>query len=272
MWRGLTLEEAREVAGSHEEPGLPNLLFPLFQDEQEQEGHNLGLVWLLEQKHHWHESVPRKIYDSVSDSTLKMSYPRKVASVFVIHNTSYICPLSNHRFAHSGVVEAICLWLLPRETNLLLWAEASHAVQEASIHHPLGSWRSLVLSGDIVKLEGDFWSCWWLGGTISIYWAGTEMSEMVTAVQVVVTDVQGSHQVWMQVKNPIYTFLRLEQNYVLHINTNLFAQFPQYPSLSINETAAGIGDLLCFFPKVFPELVTTSPNHIMVFESPTGHV
>lgn len=178
-----------------------------------------------------------------------MSYPRKAASVFVIHNTSHICPFSNPRFAHSGVVEAICLWLLPRETNLLLWAEASHAVQEASIHHPLGSWRSLVLSGDIVKLKGDFWLCWWLGGTISIYWAGTEMSEMVTAIQVVVTDVQSSHQVWMQVKNPIYTFLRLEQNYVLHINTNLFAQFPHTLHYPIMKLQRELGVYFVFFQK-----------------------
>lgn len=47
MWKGLAPDEAKEVAGSQEEPGLPNLFFPLLQDEQEQ-GYSLGLIWLLE--------------------------------------------------------------------------------------------------------------------------------------------------------------------------------------------------------------------------------
>lgn len=137
-------------------------------------------------------------------------------------------------------MEAAWLWLLARETYLLLWAAASYAIQEASIHHPpstihhrssstvpRGQWFSADGEGaGIMKLEGT---------SLVVSMTGKHHQHLLDRDRD--ADIL-RHRRWSQQKkspgflpatdagkNPIDWFLRLEPSYVLHINTIFFHSF-----------------------------------------------
>lgn len=254
---------ARRSWRSRRQPGRavpPHGLLPLLQEEQGQDcnlvifdchcRNILGANLCLERCVIMSQAVPWKSLISGNHA----------ASVFLaIQNTSYLCPLSIRGFADSAQ------WML---------SDVTPALGHAPSAHGSGLWHNVLLEVSTLRCSSSVPLSQWFSGTF--LFVSPAFIEQGQRCRHSAMDDQAWWQHDFAVlpdmdadENPSYSFLKLGPNYVLHINTKYFLQF-QYPlNHPIMKLQWKLGkDLLCFFLKLFPELVAISKNHMMIFETP----